>query len=79
MIVKDKISIKVLLRALLISSSCIAQSVGNYTVSRSTGIDYNSIITSGNSMAGWRYTGGFSEDDNRSEATDIGFDYWYNG
>ncbi|MEN8250995.1 MAG: fibronectin type III domain-containing protein, partial [Bacteroidota bacterium] len=56
-----------------------AQSVSNYNVSRSTGMSYSSIISTGNSMPGWRYTGGFSEDDNRSEATDIGFDFWYNG
>lgn len=55
------------------------QSVGNYSVTRSTGITYNSIISTGNSFSGWRYTGGFSEDDNRSNATDIGFDFWYNG
>ena len=64
---------------LFISGKLSAQSVGNYTVSRTTGITYNSIVSSGNSFSAWRYTGGFSEDDNRSEATDIGFDYWYNG
>ena len=36
-------------------------------------------MSTGNSFSGWRYTGSFSEDDNRSNATDIGFDYWYNG
>ncbi|MCB0495574.1 MAG: fibronectin type III domain-containing protein [Cyclobacteriaceae bacterium] len=56
-----------------------AQSVGNYSVNRTTGITYNSIINSGNSFASWRNTGSFSVDDNRSEATDIGFDFWYNG
>lgn len=56
-----------------------AQSVGNYTVTRKTGITYNSIMSTGGSLSGWRYTGSFSEDDNRSNATDIGFDYWYNG
>ena len=61
------------------SGNSLAQSVGNYTVSRTTGITYNSIISTGSSFSGWRYTGGFSEDDNRSLATDIGFDYWYNG
>jgi hypothetical protein len=56
-----------------------AQSVGNYSVTRNTGISYNSIISSGSSFSGWRYSGPFSEDDNRSVATDIGFDFWYNG
>ncbi len=57
----------------------MAQSVANYAVTRSTGVSYNSIIPTGNSFASWRYTGFFSEDDNRSEATNIGFDFWYNG
>jgi hypothetical protein len=64
---------------LTLSSSIYAQSVGNYSVSRNTAIPYNSIISTGQSFSSWRYTGGFSEDDNRSELTDIGFDFWYNG
>lgn len=55
------------------------QSVTNYSVLRTTGINYTSIIPTGNSFAAWRSTGTFSVDDNRSEATDIGFDFWYNG
>jgi len=57
----------------------LGQSVEDYAVTRSTGITYNSIIPTGNSFASWRYSGTFSEDDNRSEATPIGFDFWYNG
>ena len=38
----------------------MAQSVANYSVTRSTGITYNSIISTGNSFASWRYTGFFS-------------------
>ena len=56
-----------------------AQSVGNYSVSRSTGISYSSIMSSGNSFSSWRYNGTYSVDDNRSAFTDIGFDFWYNG
>ncbi len=56
-----------------------AQSVSNYTVTRSTGVGYNSIMSSGNSFSSWRYNGAFSMDDNRSVFTDIGFDFWYNG
>lgn len=63
----------------ILPSILLAQSVGNYTVNRNTGITYNSIISSGNSFAAWRNTGAFSVDDNRSEATEIGFDFWYNG
>ena len=63
----------------LISGYVSGQSVANYSTGRSTNITYNSIMSTGNSFAGWRYTGNFSEDDNRSEATDIGFDFWYNG
>lgn len=57
----------------------LAQSIGNYSVLRSTGISYNSIIGTGNSFSSWRNADTFSVDDNRSEATDIGFDFWYNG
>lgn len=61
------------------SIESIGQSVANYNITRNTGITYNSILSTGNSFSGWRYTGAFSEDDNRSNATDIGFDFWYNG
>lgn len=56
-----------------------AQSVANYSVSRTTGITYNSIASTGNSFASWRYNGFYSQDDNRSDFTDIGFDFWYDG
>lgn len=54
-----------------------AQSVGNYSVTRTTGITYSSISATGSSFAAWR--GGTNDDDNRSQATSIGFDFWYNG
>lgn len=56
-----------------------AQSVANYTTSRNTAISYGSIASTGNSFAGWRNSSSLIEDDNRSVATDIGFDFWYNG
>ena len=65
--------------ACLFCSHVFGQSVGNYSVLRSTGITYSSIASSGSSFASWRYNGTYSEDDNRSNLTDIGFDFWYNG
>lgn len=64
---------------LLSSTTVFAQSVANYATSRTTGISYNSISTTGNAIDSWRNNAGFSQDDNRSVATDIGFDFWYNG
>jgi Secretion system C-terminal sorting domain len=73
------LNVTALIIIIIATQKTTAQSVGNYSVSRTTGITYNSIIATGNSFASWRYTGGFSEDDNRSESTNIGFDFWYNG
>lgn len=56
-----------------------SQSIGNYSNSRTTGISYSSISSTGNAIASWRNNGSFSQDDNRSNLTDIGFDFWYNG
>ncbi|MBK6835698.1 MAG: fibronectin type III domain-containing protein [Bacteroidetes bacterium] len=53
--------------------------IANYTTTRTTGNTYNSISSSGNAFDSWRYTGGLSQDDNRSDFTDIGFDFWYTG
>lgn len=64
---------------LFLSATITAQSVANYTTLRTTGITYNSIATSGNAIDSWRNNAAFSQDDNRSNATDIGFDFWYNG
>lgn len=58
---------------------CNAQSIANYTTARTTGITYSSISSTGNAIDSWRNNGAFSQDDNRSNATDIGFDFWYNG
>ncbi len=56
-----------------------AQSMANYTSSRTTGVGYNSIAATGGSFSSWRNTATFTQDDNRSNFTDIGFDFWYNG
>ena len=57
-----------------------AQSIGNYVASRTTGISYTSIESTGNSFVSWRSnTGPYTVDDNRSDLTEIGFDFWYNG
>jgi hypothetical protein len=55
------------------------QSLVSYTVARNTGISYSSINLTGNAFDSWRNTVSFTQDDNRSDFTDIGFDFWYNG
>ncbi len=64
---------------ILTTTTIFSQSIGNYTASRTTGITYSSISSNGNSVATWRNTGQYSQDDNRSIPLDIGFDFWYNG
>ncbi len=71
--------IKLSFLLLFLVSNSFSQSIANYSSSRATGITYNSIASTGNSFAGWRNTTSLVEDDNRSVATDIGFDFWYNG
>ncbi|MDD8018895.1 MAG: hypothetical protein PHP42_11020, partial [Bacteroidota bacterium] len=61
-----------------------AQSLANYNapngnLTRTTGITYNSIEFTGNSIPTWRYTGSGAEDDDRSYPVNIGFDFWYLG
>ncbi len=63
----------------LTSSAALAQSIANYATSRTTGITYNSIAATGSAFSSWRNNGSYSQDDNRSYQTDIGFDFWYNG
>ncbi|MBX7094609.1 MAG: T9SS type A sorting domain-containing protein [Flavobacteriales bacterium] len=60
-------------------TSSNAQSVANYAVSRTTGITYSSISTSGSAIPSWRNTTSFTQDDNRSYFIPIGFDFWYDG
>lgn len=64
---------------LLANLSINAQSLNNYTVTRSSGNTYISIAYIGSSIATWRNTAQYSQDDNRSFPVEIGFDYWYNG
>ncbi len=56
-----------------------SQSLANYSTVRNTGIAYTSINTTGNAFNSWRNTAAFTQDDNRSDFTDIGFDFWYDG
>lgn len=56
-----------------------SQSLQNYTNVRATGVAYGSINASGSAFDSWRNTATFTQDDNRSDFTDIGFDFWYNG
>jgi len=56
--------------------------VSNYTVTRQTGISYNSIASTGNAVQSWRTTNISDNsyyDDNRSYPVPIGFDFWYDG
>ncbi len=53
--------------------------MANYSVTRTTGIAYSSIMATGVPPSSWRNTGAFEEDDNRSFPFDIGFDFWYHG
>jgi hypothetical protein len=56
-----------------------SQSVANYAVTRTTGITFTSIMSTGLPCNSWRYNGAFQQDDNRSNPVDIGFDFWYDG
>jgi hypothetical protein len=56
-----------------------AQSIANYTTALNTGVAYNSIASAGTPFGSWRNTATYSQDDNRSFSSDIGFDFWYNG
>ncbi|HXC04158.1 MAG TPA: G8 domain-containing protein, partial [Bacteroidia bacterium] len=56
-----------------------SQSMANYSVTRATGIAYSSISGTGSPLGGWRNAGALPLDDNRSIATNIGFDFWYDG
>ncbi|MGA2625326.1 MAG: T9SS type A sorting domain-containing protein [Bacteroidota bacterium] len=77
--VANYLSILLLLSGMtfLAEGIAFAQSASSYSVSRSTGISYNSISSTGNSFASWLdYS---STDDNRSAPTDIGFTFSYMG
>ncbi len=69
----------ILLLLSLGSFAAVAQSLANYTVTRTTGITYSSIAAIGNSVPSWRNSTQWVQDDNRSYPIPIGFDFWYNG
>ncbi|MCU0433105.1 MAG: T9SS type A sorting domain-containing protein [Bacteroidia bacterium] len=69
-----------ILLILLISALTIkGQSLANYSVTRNTGIIFSPINAIALPCNSWRYSGGFQQDDNRSNPIPIGFDFWYNG
>ena len=68
-----------LMTILLNTLSITGQSTASYTSVRNTGVSYTSISLTGSSFASWRNTTSNTQDDNRSDFTDIGFDFWYNG
>src|ERR1044072_5691825 len=56
-----------------------AQSLANYSSARNTSVTYASINVAGSSFASWRNNTSNTQDDNRSDFTNIGFDFWYDG
>lgn len=56
-----------------------AQQISNYSSVRNTGVSYTSVNILGTAFNNWRNITSFTQDDNRSDFTDIGFDFWYNG
>jgi hypothetical protein len=64
---------------LMLINDCYCQSLVNYSSARNTGVAYASINVSGNAFNSWRNTTSYTQDDNRSDFTDIGFDFWYDG
>ena len=56
-----------------------SQTLVNYSSVRNTGVTYASINLTGSSFASWRNVTSNTQDDNRSNFTSIGFDFWYNG
>ena len=61
----------------LFAANVNAQSVGNYTTARNTGITYSSISGTGTSFPSYR--NGTSTDDNLTVTTNIGFPFIYDG
>ncbi len=70
-----------LILILLISNPSFykSQSLANYGAVRNTANTYVSINVLGASFNSWRNAATFTQDDNRSDFTNIGFDFWYNG
>lgn len=76
---KFKHPIILLVTAIFCFTNGISQSLANYTSVRNGSASYLSINLTGNAFSSWRNTTSFTQDDNRSDFTDIGFDFWYNG
>ena len=71
---------KVIITVALISVNVYGQRIGRYTITRETGITYNSIADIGYSIPSWRHNDPAQVlDDNRSYPIPIGFDFWYDG
>jgi Secretion system C-terminal sorting domain len=64
---------------ILFSLSSFSQSCANYGVTRTTGITYSSMGSSGNVIPYWLGQIANQNDDNRSSPVPIGFDFWYLG
>ena len=64
---------------LSLSRSLFSQSLANYSSVRNTANTYSSISATGNPFNSWRNVTNLTQDDNRSDFTNIGFDFWYNG
>jgi len=64
-------------RGVIFRRAALPPCLSDFRVTRTTGITYVSIATTGNSFAAWR--NGTSIDDNRSAATPIGFTFNYLG
>ena len=78
---KPQTVISLLLISFLImkSTGSSAQSIANYSVTRSTSITFNSISFTGTPFSAWRNSTTNLTDDNRSFAVNIGFEFWYMG
>ena len=68
-----------LISFLLMNTNSSAQSIANYTVTRTTSITFNSISSTGTPFSAWRNSSTNLTDDNRSFAVNIGFEFWYMG
>ncbi len=68
-----------LISFLLMNTNSSAQSIANYSVSRTTSITFNSISSTGTPFSAWRNSSTNLTDDNRSFAVNIGFEFWYMG
>lgn len=64
---------------LALSGISNGQTLVNYSSARNSAVTYTSINLLGTSFASWRNVTSNTQDDNRSDLTNIGFDFWYGG